>query len=93
RNRLFHIVKELDPKGVIAQKYRLNRHYGEYIIPRPNYLWLINAYYKLERFSIQIYAVINAYSRYIVWLYCSIIARLGISIVKQYIRIVKALGA
>ncbi|XTI92910.1 hypothetical protein V2W45_1247469, partial [Cenococcum geophilum] len=63
------------------------------ITPRPNYLWSIDAYYKLERFSIQIYAIINAYSRCIVWLYCSITACLGVSVVKQYIRIVKALGA
>ncbi|XTI86975.1 hypothetical protein V2W45_1238247, partial [Cenococcum geophilum] len=53
----------------------------------------INTYYKLERFSIQIYATINAYSRYIVWLHYSIIAHLGVSVVKQYIRTVKALGA
>ncbi|PMD66708.1 uncharacterized protein K444DRAFT_516738, partial [Hyaloscypha bicolor E] len=46
---------------------------GEYIIPGPDYIWLINRYNKLSPFSINIYTYINAYSRAIIWIYISIL--------------------
>jgi hypothetical protein len=87
------MVKELNPEGVARRKHRLNRRRGEYITPGPNYLWSIDAYCKLEKWGFQIYAGIDAYSRCIVWLYCLVTARLGASVVKQYLRAVDTLGA
>ncbi len=36
---------------------------GEYLIPKPNFLWSINGHDKFRNYGIGIYAAINAYSR------------------------------
>ena len=51
-------------------------------MPRPNWLWLVDSYLKLEPYGIEIYAAIDAYSRYIIWIYCGITARTGVSVVR-----------
>ncbi len=78
-------VKTLDPTGV---QYRLNdlqRHRGEDIVPGPNFIWSIDGHCKLEMFGIEIFAAIDAYSRYIVWIYVGISARTSISVLRQYL--------
>ena len=62
RDRLFAMVKRLDPDGVYRRANDLQRHRGEYIVPGPNQLWLIDDYCKLSFYSIEIYAAIDAYS-------------------------------
>jgi hypothetical protein len=63
----------------------LQRHRGEYIIPGPNYLWSIDGYCKLNFYGFELYAAIDAYSRYIVWVYIGISSRTAISVLKQYL--------
>ncbi|KAH8725979.1 hypothetical protein GQ44DRAFT_759030 [Phaeosphaeriaceae sp. PMI808] len=41
------------------------RRRGEYIVPGPNWVWSIDGHEKLKPYGIQIYACIDAYSRYI----------------------------
>jgi hypothetical protein len=38
---------------------------GEYWVPGPNYVWSVDGHMKLELFGIEIYAGVDAYSRYI----------------------------
>jgi hypothetical protein len=42
---------------------------GEYIVEGPNAVWSVDGYEKLANWGIQIYAAIDAYSRYIIWFY------------------------
>jgi hypothetical protein len=40
---------------------------------------------KLEAFGIEIYAAIDGYSRYILWIYVGVSARTGISVNRQFL--------
>ena len=69
----------------------MQRHRGEYIVPGPNYLWSLDGYCKFDRFGFEIYAAIDAYSRYIVWVYVGVSARTSISVLRQYLDTVQDL--
>jgi hypothetical protein len=85
RDPLFQIVRELDPDGISRRLHDLQRHCGEYIVPGPNFIWSVDGYCKLEHWGIEIYAAIDAYSRYVIWCYVGISNRTAISVVSQYI--------
>ena len=86
---MYSTLKVLDPRGVETRTKDLQRHRGEYITPGPNFIWSIDGHMKLEHWGIEIYAAIDAYSRYIVWLYVGISARTSVSVLKQYLEVVK----
>src|SRR5208282_1711669 len=87
------MVKHLNPEGVTARsKGSMTSHRSEYITPGPNFLWSIDAHCKLDWFGFQIYAAIDAYSRYITWIYVGIIAHTAVSVLKQYLDTVEELG-
>ncbi|KAI9779460.1 MAG: hypothetical protein M1816_001870, partial [Peltula sp. TS41687] len=85
RDRLFAVVRELDPEGVAQRTNRMQRHRGEYVVAGPNQLWSLDGYCKLEQYGFQVYAAIDAYSRYVVWCYVGISARTQISVLRQYL--------
>jgi hypothetical protein len=78
-------VRQLDPDGITRRLNDVQRHRGQYIVPGPNYLWSIDGYCKLQFWGIEIYAGVDAYSRYITWIYAGISNRTGISILRQYL--------
>ena len=82
---MFTIVKELHPEGIAARTKDMQRHRGEYIVPGPNYIWSLDGYCKLDPYGFEIYAAIDAYSRYIVWVYVGISARTSVSVLRQYL--------
>ncbi|KAI9776548.1 MAG: hypothetical protein M1816_005235 [Peltula sp. TS41687] len=84
-DRLFAVVRELDPEGVAQRTNRMQRHRGEYVVAGPNQLWSLDGYCKLEQYGFQVYAAIDAYSRYVVWCYVRISARTQISVLRQYL--------
>ena len=43
-------------------------------MPGPDFLWSVDGYCKLVNYRFKIYAAINVYSQYIVWLYVGISA-------------------
>ena len=45
----------------------------------------MDAYCKLEHWGIQVYAAIDVYSRFIIWIYAGISARSAMSVFKQYL--------
>ena len=65
RNRMFQILKELDPIGVASRRINLSsRPRGAYLVPGPNFVWSIDGHHKLSMYGIEIYAGIDAFSRY-----------------------------
>ncbi|KAI9882893.1 MAG: hypothetical protein M1823_005351 [Watsoniomyces obsoletus] len=89
RDRAFRALKEIDPEGVAARTKDLQRHRGEYIVPGPNYVWSMDGYCKLAPYGIEIYAAIDAYSRYVIWLYVGVSSRTSVSVLKQYLCVVQ----
>jgi len=57
---------------------------GEYWVPGPNYIWSVDGHMKLELFGIEIYASVDAYSRYITWIYFGVSTRTAISVLCGY---------
>ncbi|PMD66065.1 uncharacterized protein K444DRAFT_517473, partial [Hyaloscypha bicolor E] len=56
---------------------------GEYNIYGPNFVWSINGYCKLRFCRIEIYASINAYLRFIPWIYIGISNSYAISSIDE----------
>lgn len=92
RDRLFKEYAAINPEAV---KRRLNDHQrrrGEYIVPGPNWCWSIDGHEKIKAYGIQIYACIDAYSRYVMWAYVGISAGTSLSVLHQYLFTVDELG-
>jgi len=83
-------VKELDPEGVDRRSHDLQRTRGNFSVPGPNYLWSIDSHDKLAFWGFQIYAGIDAYSRYITWIYIGNSNRTGFSVLRQYLDTLKS---
>jgi hypothetical protein len=47
---------------------------------------------KLTPYGIEIYVTIDAYSRYVVWIYVGVSEMTAISVVRQYLNAVKNIG-
>jgi hypothetical protein len=54
-------------------------------VPGPNYIWSIDGYLKLAPYGIEIYAGIDAYARYIIWIYVGTTARTEVCVLRQYL--------
>ena len=56
-------MKTLDPASYIRRAHNLNvQPRGEYIVPRPDYLWSIDGHDKLKPWGIEIFAREDAYT-------------------------------
>lgn len=84
RDRLFQAYRTINFEAVERRKRDLQRHRGEYIVPGPNFVWSIDGYCKLRPYGVEIYACIDAYSRYIVWVYIGISASTAVSCAHQF---------
>ncbi|KAL4788820.1 hypothetical protein BDV19DRAFT_375124 [Aspergillus venezuelensis] len=79
------MYQELAPEAVQRRLYNLQRHRGAYSIPGPNFIWSVDGYLKLAPYGVEIYAAINAYPRYIIWVYVSISSRTAVSVLCQFL--------
>jgi hypothetical protein len=70
----------------------MQRQREAYVVPGPNFLWSIDGYMKLQPYGIEIYASIDAYSRYIIWIYVGITARTEVSVLKQFLDVLEVSG-
>ena len=62
---MFQIWKELNPIGIASCRINSNsRSRGAYLVPGPTFVWSINGQHKLSMYDIEIYAGIDAFSRY-----------------------------
>ncbi|KAL4962587.1 uncharacterized protein BDV14DRAFT_178267 [Aspergillus stella-maris] len=85
RDRLFSMYKQLAPAAVHRRLQDLQRHRGAYLTPGPNFIWSIDGYLKLAPYGIEVYAAIDAYSRYIIWVYVGISSRTAVSVLRQFL--------
>jgi hypothetical protein len=70
----------------------LQRHREEFIVPGPDYIWSLDGHDKLSDWGIEIYAAIDAYSRFIIWIYVGISNRTAQSVLMQYNNTVRKVG-
>ena len=54
-----------------------------------DYLWFINDHYKLNFFDIEIYADIDAYSQYIIWIYIELFNHTAVNALVQFLTTLK----
>ena len=85
RDRFFSMYRDLTPQAVQRRLHDLPRYRVAYIAPGPNFLWSIDGCLKLAPYEINIYAGIDAYSRYIIWVYVGISSRTAVSVLHQFL--------
>jgi len=81
-----------DPDGNELRRQSTLRKGGQFIVKGPNHVWSIDGHEKLSSFGFEIYGCIDAYSRYIIWCYVGHSNRTQISVSKQYLETVCAMG-
>lgn len=65
RDRMYTILREIDPVGIIERPFGLQRTpRGLYQVPGVNFVWSVDGHHKLSDYGIEIYAGIDSYSRY-----------------------------
>jgi hypothetical protein len=72
RNEIAEMNRQLDPIGVAARTAHAHRQRSRYRVKGPNRVWSIDGHDKLTRFGIEIYGMIDAYSRFIIDCYVGI---------------------
>ncbi|KAK3983787.1 hypothetical protein QBC44DRAFT_302540 [Cladorrhinum sp. PSN332] len=84
--------RRIYPRKVKEREDRLNAKRGGYLASGPNEVWSVDGYCKLLDFGFEIYAGIDAFSRFIVWFYCGVSAMTTRSVFAQYLRLIGQLG-
>jgi transposase InsO family protein len=95
RTRAFAILKQLDPEGVQNRRptFRRNRdRVGRLEVPGPNYMWCVDGHLKFREYGIGIYAIIDAYSRYVVAVFVGSSVTTAVSVVKQMVNALESTG-
>ena len=72
RNQIAEMNRQLDPIGVAARTAQTHRQRSRYRVKGPNRVWSIDGHDKLTRFGIEIYGIIDAYSRFLIDCYVGI---------------------
>ncbi|PYH67139.1 uncharacterized protein BO88DRAFT_344940, partial [Aspergillus vadensis CBS 113365] len=85
RYRQHNIYRTAAPEAIQQRKNDMQRSRGSYMNPGPDHFWSVDGYMKLEPYGIRIHAAIDAYTRYIIWVYIGIDTRTSVSVVGQYI--------
>lgn len=88
RDHLWKIYAEFHQPSIDYRLAKLHRRRGGWTCPGPNYIWSIDGYCKLQRFGIEVYAGIDAYSRMITWFYVGVSANTARSVFAQYINVI-----
>jgi hypothetical protein len=70
----------------------MQRKRGEYVVPGPNAVWSTDGYDKLKPYGVEIYACVDAYARYIVWIYIGISNATAVSSYTQFLDVVGKKG-
>jgi hypothetical protein len=84
-------LKIVDTIGVENRLKGVNRHHSHFIYPGPNWCWSIDSswHLKLQMFGIEIYAAIDASSRYVTWFYYAVSGKTGVSVLSQFLEIMQ----
>jgi len=92
RDRLFSIYRTLNPEGVDRRRRKLQMRRGEYVVPGPNFVWSMDGHDKLKPYGIEIYGCIDAYSRYVIWVYVGISNATAVSCFHQFLAAIETEG-
>lgn len=92
RGMAWKFLQEEYPEEMLTRVRTIARKRGGFLCPGPNYIWSIDAYCKLAHWGIEVYACIDAYSRYIVWGHVGHTAQTQRSVCLQYTDTVRTLG-
>jgi len=85
------LLQEIDPDGLKARDFRRARRKGRMDIAGPGRMGSLDGYDKLKPWGIEIYAFIDGYSRYVLQVYCGNDNKTAISVLVQYLRMVRRL--
>ena len=66
RDRIAEALRVIAPEEVHRRDEQANRRQRKWRPPGPNFIWSVDSYFKLDDYGIQIYAYIDAFSRYII---------------------------
>jgi hypothetical protein len=72
RDQIAEMNRQLDPIGVASRTAQAHRQRSRYRVKGPNRVWSIDGHDKLTRFGIEIYGIIDAYSRFLIDCYVGI---------------------
>jgi transposase InsO family protein len=95
KTRAFAILKQLDPVGIQNRQpsfLRKRNRAGRLEVPGPNYMWCVDGHLKFREYGIGIYAMIDAYSRYIVAVFVGTSVTTAVSVVKQMVNALEGTG-
>lgn len=67
RDTVYHLMKILDPDGILKRKRR-RLHRRQYVSNGPDNVWHIDSYDKLKPYGIAINGCIDGFSRNIIWM-------------------------
>ena len=82
------MYKRVYPEHTELRERLVNKRRPFFEIPGPDYVWSFDGYDKLKRWGFEIYAGIDAYSRFIVTLYVGTSNSTGRSVIGQYVQLV-----
>jgi hypothetical protein len=86
RNRMYDLVRELDPDGVASRMFaRQNIPRGEYRVADPNRVMSVDGHHKLTIYGFEVYASFDVYSRYIIWIHVGISTRTAVAVLRSYL--------
>lgn len=89
---IYRASQAINPDAVISRRPGSKREKGTYVSPGPNDVWHVDGHMKLEPFGIEIYAAIDGYSRYMIWVYIGVSARTAVSVERQYLDCITRTG-
>lgn len=92
RDVIYSAYKALYPRAFRDRLEEFQRRRTGWNCPGPNHTWSIDAYDKLQPYGFEIYAGIDAYSRYIPWFTVSFSTHTSIGVGLQYLSIIRTLG-
>jgi hypothetical protein len=88
RDRMFAIMKELDPEAVAARKPVFKAGHdkvGRYLVLGPDCMWSVDGHLKFRDYRIGIYACIDQSYRYITSIHVGLSVTCAVSILKKYL--------
>ena len=91
RAMAWRFMQQQYPEEMLSRIREVARKRAGFLCPGPNYIWSIDAYCKLAHWGIEVYACIDAYSRYIIWAHVGHTAQTQRSVALQYMDTVRAL--
>lgn len=86
---VYHLLRPEVIEGRLPGRRRARINY---VSPGPNDVWHVDGHMKLEPFGIEIYAAIDGYSRFIVWVYIGVSARTAVSVLRQSLDTFTSMG-